>query len=361
MSLKPVDIVMMAGGTGGHVFPALAIAQAARQQGYSISWLGTAEKIEAKVVPQAGFEIDFLPIQSLRGKGIFTYCLLPFRLLRAVLQARAILEQRKPKLVIGLGGFATGPGGIASWNLKIPLVIHEQNTIAGLTNRVLAKLATQIYCAFDTAFAKKVAAQTIGNPLRKDFLMAAQSPAPSHNPKGPLHILVIGGSLGASALNKTVPEALAKLPAEKFEIWHQSGEKTFADTEHSYKNAGISAKITPFIEDMVKAYHWSDVVICRAGALTISELTALGKPAILIPLPTAADNHQYYNAQYLARHQAGICLVQKEFTAEKLADLLTPWLTDRRPLLTMAKQAKALAQLDAAKQLLKGCLPFLTE
>ena len=359
-------ILIMAGGTGGHVFPALALAEELRARGHSVTWLGTANKIEAKVVPKAGFEIDFLSITSLRGKGFFTYLGTLLRLWFAVREAKKIIRNRKPNLVVGLGGFAAGPGGLAARQLKVPLVIHEQNALAGLTNRVLGRFATRVFTGFDGAFCnKKIHTETVGNPLRQAFLEAAVSPSPSlrsTSPTGgevkkedPLRILIVGGSLGASALNDTVPKALALLPKGAFEVWHQTGEKTLAQTQHNYQQVGVEANIVSFIEDMVSAYQWADVVICRAGALTVAELCAMSKAAILVPLPTAADDHQRYNAEYLSQRKAGICLLQKDLSPDGLAEQLTHWLNDRSELEKMGQHARALAKLDATQVLAARC------
>ncbi len=360
--MKTHRILIMAGGTGGHVFPALALAEALRAKGHQVTWLGTANKIEAKVVPQARFEIDFLSISSLRGKGFFTYIGTLFRLWRAVHQAVRVMQQRKPELVIGLGGFAAGPGGLAARKLKIPLVIHEQNALAGLTNRVLAHFATRVYTGFDGAFAnKKIKTETVGNPLRESFVKAVNKAAINRVSTDLLHILVVGGSLGASALNQIVPKALALLPAGHFEIWHQTGEKTLAMTQDNYQQVNVPAKVLSFIDDMPTAYQWADVVICRAGALTVAELAAMGKAAILVPLPSAADDHQRYNAEYLSKQGAGICLLQKDLTPEHLAAQLTPWLTDLTALTQLGQQARRLARLDATVILAKKCEQLLNE
>jgi UDP-N-acetylglucosamine--N-acetylmuramyl-(pentapeptide) pyrophosphoryl-undecaprenol N-acetylglucosamine transferase len=278
-----------------------------------------------------------------------------------VRQAKRVLRQRKPELVIGLGGFAAGPGGLAARNLKIPLVIHEQNALAGLTNRFLARFAIKVYTGFDGAFVnKKIKTETVGNPLRESFVQAAKVAPPSEQNKY-LRILVVGGSLGASALNEIVPKAVALLPPGEFEIWHQTGEKTLVMTQDHYQQMNVTANVVSFIDDMPAAYQWADVVICRAGALTVSELAAMGKAAILVPLPTAADDHQRYNAQWLSKHNAGICILQKDLTPEHLAEQLIPWLRDRDPLIKMGKCAKQLARLDATGILVKRCEQLLDE
>ena len=358
-----MKVLIMAGGTGGHVFPALALAEALRARGHAVTWLGTAQKIEAKVVPKAGFEIDFLEIQSLKGRGALAWFMLPFRLAKAVKQAMAVMQKRKPDLVVGLGGFVSGPGGLAAKKLKVPLVIHEQNALAGLTNRILARFATAVYTGFDGAFKSGVKTETIGNPLRKSFIEQAKhldSRLRGNDTSLPLKILVVGGSLGAQAFNQKLPAAFALLPQDQYEIWHQAGEKTLAEAQKRYQELNVKANVVAFIDDMPNAYQWADIVICRAGALTVSELAAMGKAAILIPLPTAADDHQRFNAEYLSKQNAGICLLQKDLYPEKLSNSLTPFLSDPNALIEMGKKARGLAKLEATEILVQRCEALLS-
>lgn len=341
--------VIMAGGTGGHIFPALAIATALTEQGHTVTWLGSSKRMETRLVPEAGFELDTLTIQGLRGNGLSGYALLPWRLARAVWQARRILKHRQPDWVIGMGGFAAGPGGMAAKWLGIPLAIHEQNSRAGWTNRLLARWAKQVFCAYPEAFPSKVKAHCIGNPLRQALIDQAH-PVKKTTRKH-LRVLVVGGSLGAWAINRVMAEALTLLNTIPYEIRHQSGETTYQQTVDLYAHQQVKADITPFIDDMAAAYQWADIVICRAGALTVSELTLMGKPAIFIPLPHAVDNHQYHNAMWLVEHNAALLIEQADLTAECLAEKITQ-LADPVTRMTMAHNAQGLAKPDATQQLL---------
>lgn len=364
--------VIMAGGTGGHIFPALAIATALTDQGHTVTWLGSSKRMETRLVPEAGFELDTLTIQGLRGNGLLGYALLPWRLARAVWQARRILKHRQPDWVIGMGGFAASPGGMAAKWLGIPLAIHEQNSRAGWTNRLLARWAKQVFCAYPEAFPSKVKAHYIGNPLRQALIDQAQ-PVKKTTRKH-LRVLVVGGSLGAWAINKVMAEAVAlyqhaaqilnhvqdnktvssRPPSRDLApliVRHQSGETTYQQTVDLYTHHQVKADITPFIDDMAAAYQWADIVICRAGALTVSELTLMGKPAIFIPLAHAVDNHQYHNAIWLVEHNAALLIAQADLTAECLAEKMTQ-LANPATRVTMARNAQGLAKPDATQRLL---------
>lgn len=341
-------IVIMAGGTGGHVFPALAVAQELAEQGWEVSWLGTQAGLESKVVPANGIDIDWLSVAGLRGKGLFAKISAVFKLFKACWQALAILKRRKPDVVLGMGGFVAGPGGLMARVLGIPLVIHEQNRIPGTTNRLLAKFANRVLEAFPDSFNKKIKAQCTGNPLRKAFLSAPQAAETANG--AAIKILVVGGSLGAQILNQTVPAAIAKLPSAV--VKHQTGNVMLEEVIGSYQALGVNAEASAFIDDMVAAYQWADLVICRAGAMTVSELAAMGKPAILIPLPSAIDDHQTANARYLTDAGAGILLVQKELTAETLAEKISQ---ASRQLAAMAAAAKRCARLDATTVVADYC------
>ncbi len=341
-------ILIMAGGTGGHVFPALAVAEALRDLGHNVSWLGTAGKLEADIVPKAGFAIDFLPIRGVRRNGLFGWLMLPFHLSRAIWQARKIIRQYKPDVVIGMGGYAAGPGGIAAWLCRILLVVHEQNAVAGLTNRVLAKFAQVRLAAFNRALGPKT--QVIGNPLRADFFSPIITDSPVCSER-PFHLLIVGGSLGAKVLNHTVPDALKRLPSSAaVEIWHQTGQATLALAKQHYQGLPFPYRLTAFVEEMSVAYQWADLVICRAGALTVSELAVIGKPAIFVPLPHAVDDHQYLNAQPLVESGAALCFRQCDFTADQLAQTLTTLMDQPQKLTDMAanmlKQGKPNATRD---------------
>lgn len=350
-------LLIMAGGTGGHVFPALAVAHYLQARGVVITWLGTPHRMEAKLVPAHGFILDTIPIDGLRGKGVSSLLLAPWRLLSSTWQAIRIIRQRKPDVVLGMGGFASGPGGFAAWLLRKPLVIHEQNAVAGLTNRILAQFADTVCESFPQTFKLPSKLHTTGNPVRETI---AQIPAPEQRFQertGRLRLLVLGGSLGAKAINETLPRALALLPADKRpEIWHQSGEQHADLTAQLYAELGLEVKLTPFIQDMAEAYAWADYVIARAGALTVTELMAAGLPAVFIPFPQAVDDHQTKNAQGLVSAGVADLIQQKDLTPEKLAELLLSRYQDRAELLVRAHQARGLMQSTATAQVAQFCL-----
>ncbi len=351
-------ILVMAGGTGGHVFPALAVAEYLRARGERIVWLGTRAGIEARVVPAADFAIEWLNVQGLRGKGIVTLLLAPFRLLRACWQALALLRRIRPKAVLGMGGFVSGPGGLMAWILDIPLILHEQNSIVGLTNRLLGRLATRTYVAFPDAASQLPRSECIGNPVRAEM---AGLPNPDERLRArldePMQLLVIGGSLGAAALNRLLPRSIALLDREQRpRVRHQCGDKHLATCEQAYRDARVEAEVVSFIDDMREAYAWADLVVCRAGALTIAELTAVGLGALLIPFPYAVDNHQDSNARYLEREGAAQVFIEAELSAQELA-LKLKYFQQNRPLLVdMASRARALFQVDATERLANGVL-----
>ena len=347
-----VRVMIMAGGTGGHVFPALAVAQYLEDAGHTVTWLGTRKGIEAKVVPAAGIEIDWLNVSGLRGKGALSIVFAPFMLIKACWQAYRIIKQRNPDVVLGLGGFASGPGGLVSWLLRKPLVIHEQNRVPGTTNRLLTKLATTVLEAFPKSYPADVKATFTGNPIRKQMLDLSASGNKGHH-----NVLIIGGSLGAAILNETVPKALALLSADiNINVIHQAGQRTYDEAVVNYKNANIDADIRAFIEDMKKVYEWADLVICRAGAMTISELAIAALPAILVPLPHAIDDHQTKNAEYLSDDSAAILMPQKELSAESLVSCLNDLLTDAERLTAMSVNAKKLAKPEATQLVANACL-----
>ncbi|MDM8569284.1 undecaprenyldiphospho-muramoylpentapeptide beta-N-acetylglucosaminyltransferase [Thiotrichales bacterium HSG1] len=334
-------ILIMAGGTGGHVFPALAVAEALKNKKIEVYWLGTRKGLESKVVPKAGIEIKYINIKGIRGKGIWGLLLAPVRIFLAIWQSIRILRVVQPTKVIGFGGFVTGPGGVAAWLLGIPLFIHEQNAVAGLTNRWLAKIATQVMEAFPKTFPN--GAICTGNPLRNNI---TNSISDKHKN---LHVLVVGGSLGAKVLNEVVPIALQQMP-NNIEVWHQTGNIHFEAMEQTYSENRF--KITAFIEDMGKAYAWADLVICRAGAITVSELAQAGVASILIPYPYAVDDHQTLNAKFLSIKQAAILLPQPELTVTKLTNIIMEFYEERSRLQTMAIAAKGCATPNALKQII---------
>jgi UDP-N-acetylglucosamine--N-acetylmuramyl-(pentapeptide) pyrophosphoryl-undecaprenol N-acetylglucosamine transferase len=350
-------ILIMAAGTGGHVFPALALARLLREQSLEVIWLGTERGLESRVIPAEGIPIERLSIGGLRGKGVLSWAAAPFRLGRALLQALAVMRRHQPSVVVGLGGFVTGPGGIAAWLTRRPLVIHEQNAIAGFTNRCLAHVARQVLEAFPNSFGRDVHSKVIGNPVRADISAVPPPSVRFAGRSGPVRILVIGGSQGAARLNAVVPFALKRLSSWlAFDVRHQAGERWIDAGRASYAQAGVRADVRPFIEDMSEAYAWADLVICRSGALTVSELAAVGVGSVLVPFPNAVDDHQAYNAQYLVREGAAVLISDRELTAERLAAELQRLCAGRGKLLAMAERARLLARPRAADELAASCL-----
>lgn len=354
MSVK--SVVVMAGGTGGHVFPALAVAQYLQAQGVNIHWLGTKNGIEADIVPQNGFAISYLEVQGVRGQGLARLLLAPFKIILAILAAMRVLRAVKADCVIGLGGYVTGPGGVAARLLGKPLIIHEQNAVAGFTNKQLAHIATQVLQAFPAAFAASPKVTTTGNPVRP---VIANLPPPEQRYQArqeALQVLILGGSQGAVALNERVPEALALVAQQQpLVIRHQTGKKQVELTAQRYQQLGLNAEVQPFISDMAEAYGWADVVICRSGALTVSELAAAGVASVLIPYPHAVDDHQTANGRYLSDAGAAILCPQAQMSAENLAETLKPLLS-RPKLLQMATIARKLAQPQATATVAQFCL-----
>lgn len=351
----------MAGGTGGHVFPALAVADALRQKNVQVEWLGTPRGIENTLVPAAKINLHHIRVEGVRGRGLLGLVKAPFLIVLAIAQALSIFNKVKPDVVIGFGGFASGPGGIAAKILGRPLVIHEQNAIAGTTNRLLSKIATRVLAAFERAFIKAhIIAEVVGNPVRG---VIANLPIPAERYElraaqhEPLHLLVLGGSLGAKAINELLPQALAKIPADKRPlVRHQSGKNHIEATIAHYMQHQVNAKVDAFVDDMATAYAWADIVVCRAGALTVSELMAAGVAALLIPLPTAIDDHQTFNAAILTSANAGVAIAQQDLTVEKLADLLLTQLHERANLKLMATNARSLALPQAAETVANICV-----
>lgn len=343
-------VLIMAGGTGGHVFPALAVAEELRTRGIPVVWLGSTQGMEARLVPARGFPLECLDVAGLRGKGWGRRLSAPFMLARACVQAFSLLRRLQPRLVIGFGGFASGPGGAMARLRGIPLLIHEQNAIAGYTNRILARLATRVCEAFPGAFPAARAALATGNPVRAEI---AALPAPAERFAGrdaaAVRLLVVGGSQGALALNQLVPQALALLPEQQRpQVRHQAGGRMLDSAAEAYRQAGLAVQPEPFIEDMAAAYAWADLVLCRSGALTVAELAAAGVGSLLVPFPFAVDDHQTANGRYLERAGAARVLPQSTLTAQSLADELAPLLADRSRLLAMAEAARGLAQPQAA-------------
>ncbi len=352
-------VLIMTGGTGGHVFPGLAVAKRLREKGIDVHWMGTQKGLESRLVPEANIPIHFITIHGLRGKGWKHLLFAPWKLAVAIFQAISIIRQLKPDVVLGMGGFVSGPGGIACCLLRRPLVIHEQNAKPGMTNKWLTHSAKKVLEAFPNTFSKLPKVITTGNPIRKEIL---NLPSPEvrfqtqHDKNRPLRLLVVGGSLGATAINKLVPQALSYLPeSERPEVLHQSGEKLFAETQQAYANAGVTAEIKPFINEMDKAYAWADIVLCRAGALTISELCAVGLGAILVPFPHATDDHQTANANFMVKNNAAWLIQQSDLTPEGLANLLKQLFASREKCVAMAKSAYQLRKIDATECILNIC------
>ena len=392
MSAGPVMI--MAGGTGGHVFPGLAVAAALRERGRGVVWLGTRRGLEARVVPQHGIEIEWISISGLRGKGVSAWMSAPFRAVFAVAQALAALRRSRASAVLGMGGFVSGPGGIAAWLARKPLLIHEQNAVAGTTNRWLTRFAVRVFEAFPGSFTAGVEVTCIGNPVRRSIAslppaaariaeLAREEPgaaalrrngdaatasgaapagpgvttsAAAESPVRPPHLLVLGGSQGALALNRTVPAALAKLPAARRpEVRHQAGAR-HEETRAAYRDAGVEAEVVGFVDDMAAAYGWADVVVARAGALTISEMTAAGLGGILVPYPHAIDDHQSRNAAWFASAGAGAVITEPDLGPDRLAAELDELLGNPARLASMAEASRRLARVDAADRLADACL-----
>jgi len=347
MSGQAKRLMVMAGGTGGHVFPGLAVAHHLMAQGWEVRWLGTADRMEADLVPRHGIEIDFIRISGLRGKGVQAQLMAPLRIFNAWRQARAIMRRFKPDVVMGMGGYVSGPGGLAAWSLGIPVVLHEQNGIAGLTNKWLSKIAKTVLQAFPGAFP---GAEVVGNPVRQDVLALSAPQVRLTGRDGAIRVLVVGGSQGARVLNQTLPQVAAKL-GDAVTIWHQSGKGGQQTVEKAYADAGQPQhKVTEFIDDMAGAYAWADVVVCRSGALTVSEVAAAGLPALFVPF-LHKDRQQYWNALPLEQAGAAKILEQPQFTVAAVADTLAGW--DRQTLLDMAVRARAASIPDATDRVAK--------
>ncbi|HTU66986.1 MAG TPA: undecaprenyldiphospho-muramoylpentapeptide beta-N-acetylglucosaminyltransferase [Steroidobacteraceae bacterium] len=351
-------VLIMAGGTGGHVFPALALARVLRAASHDVVWLGTRRGLEARVIPAENIDIEYLAMSGLRGKGALTLLAAPFKLLQSVWQALGVMRRRDPALVVGFGGFVTGPGGVAAWLTRRPLVIHEQNAIAGYSNRSLSHLARRVLTAFPDAFPRGVDAQVVGNPVRAEILAQPEPGERFARREGALRVLVVGGSLGATRLNTVVPFAV-KLSGLDLRVRHQAGEKGIDAARQAYADAGVTAEVTPFIDDMARAYSEADLVICRAGALTISELAAVGVAAVLVPFPAAVDDHQTHNARYLVREDAAVLIADRELTPERLSAELKVLCEGRGKLLSMALRARAAAKPRATDDLAQVCLQQL--
>ncbi len=355
--MKPGPILIMAGGTGGHVYPALAVARALQQQSREVVWLGTHRGLESRVIPEAGIPIEWVAISGLRGKGLPALLLAPFKLFYALSQSIYVMFKHRPAAVLGMGGFVSGPGGLAAWLTRRPLIIHEQNAISGLTNRLLARLARVVLQAFPGSFNAKHNAETVGNPVRAE-IAAIDDPASRYaKRRGPIRLLILGGSQGALALNQAVPAALALLPTDSRPVVrHQTGPRTLDDARAAYAQHGVDAELLPFIEDMAEAYAWADLVVCRSGALTVAELSAAGLPAIFVPFPAAVDDHQTANARPMVAAGAATIVQQSELSDESFASLLKTWFSGREALQERARKARLLSRPDALQRITDVCL-----
>ena len=346
--------MIMAGGTGGHIFPALAVAENLQARGWDIVWLGAKAGMEATLVAPRGYTMAWINMSGVRGKGLLRAVLLPLQLLVAFWQSAYALFVHRPNVVLGMGGYVSFPGGMMAALFNRPLAIHEQNSVAGLANRVLAKIADRVLAGFPDAFAAKRGVWT-GNPVRRDIAALAAPAQRYAGRSGPLRLTVIGGSLGAQALNSTVPQALALIPpADRPQVTHQSGARHLAAVEKYYRDAGVEAQLLPFIDNMAVQYAESDLIICRAGASTIAELAAAGIASVLVPFPHAVDDHQTHNARFLSECGAAVLIPQHELTPQKLAALLRA--LNRDALLEMATKARSVAKPDATQSVADECM-----
>ena len=346
-------VLIMAGGTGGHVFPALAVADQLRERGFEILWLGAENGMEGKLVGQYGYEIAELSVSRLRGGGLKRKLTAPFNLLRAVLQARQLIRARQPVLAVGFGGFASGPGGLAAKLCKVPVVVHEQNAVPGLTNRLLSRLATVTLEGFQGAFGNPQACW-VGNPVRPE-ITALDEPARRYaQHQGGLRVLVLGGSQGALVLNQDLPELLLAVLGRDIQVRHQCGAGRTAEAAPIYQALGLQAQVSEFIDDMAEAYGWADLVICRAGALTVAEVAAAGVAAMFVPLPSAVDDHQTLNARWLSERGAALLLPQRDLGAASLAGTLKP-VAERGQLAQIAERAREQAMADSAERAATLC------
>lgn len=354
MAVHETRILIMAGGTGGHVFPALAVAEKLREAGVIVEWLGTERGIESTLVPKAGIKLNYLNITGLRGKGAKAWLKMPWQLSSAVLQAIKVIRRFNPHVVLGLGGFASGPGGLAARMMGKPLVVHEQNALAGTTNRWLAKIAQRRLEAFPNALPN---AEQVGNPVRADIIELPEPQLRLQDRPGPARLLVLGGSLGALKLNEIVPAALAGMSEqERPQVWHQTGRSHLSVTSKAYAETGIEARVEAFIDNMADAYGWADLVICRAGALTVAEITAAGLAALFVPYPHATDDHQTRNAEWLVSNHAAVIRQERELNTKLLRTELAALLSAPERLMTMAVNARSLAMPKAAERVAEICL-----
>jgi UDP-N-acetylglucosamine--N-acetylmuramyl-(pentapeptide) pyrophosphoryl-undecaprenol N-acetylglucosamine transferase len=343
--------LIMAGGTGGHIFPGLAVAEALRTRGWQVQWLGAPNSMESRLVPPRGFTLQTIDFSGVRGKGPVTLALLPLRLLKAFWQSIQVIRRVKPDVVVGLGGYISFPAGMMAVLLGKPLVLHEQNSVAGMANKVLATVADKVFTAFPGVLAK---GEWVGNPLRTEFLQQADPAERFAARSGPLNLLVVGGSLGAKALNEIVPQAVALLPiAQRPRITHQSGEKQIDALRANYAAVGVDATLTPFIDNTAAAFAQADLIVCRAGASTVTEIAAVGAAAVFVPFPSAVDDHQTANARFLSDHGAAQLIAQKDLTPDKLAQLLLK--SELSVLCSIGQKAKTMQKIHATEAVVQAC------
>lgn len=346
-------IMIVAGGTGGHIFPGIAVADYLKEQGWQIVWLGTSDRMEADVVPRHNIAIRYIDVKGVRGNGVMRLLKAPFMVIKAIWQARKVMKQEKPNVLLGMGGYVTGPAGVAAKLRGIPVLIHEQNAVAGLSNKLLAKIANQVMAAFPSAF-ESDHCKIIGNPVRSSVATTEFEKIDTN-----CNVLVVGGSLGAKVFNDELPSVFKQLASEaSLAIRHQTGKGHLAEVTKRYEKLGLNAEVSEFIHDMDKAYAWADIVVCRAGALTVSEIAAAGKMAVFVPFPFAVDDHQTANANYLVKQNAALLIQQKDMTKEALVNLLKPYIADTALINEMAEKAKAAAKLDATRDVANLCIEY---
>jgi len=360
--MRQTKVLIMAGGTGGHVFPGLSVAKALMETGCSVVWVGTKEGIENKLVPEAGIDIEFISVMGLRGKNIRTTLIALRRMFIAFFQSCLILVRNRPNVVLGMGGFVSGPGALAAFFLRYPLIIHEQNAVPGSTNRFLSRIASSVLEAFPNSFPSNIKARTIGNPVRQEIVEIEEPKKRLEDRHGPIRILVIGGSQGSLTLNKAVPMALKELSSiTKIEVLHQAGYKTISQAKEAYENVSVGLYLVEFIEDIADAYKWADMVICRSGAMTVTELTNAGLPAIFIPFPMAIDDHQSENAKLMQEIGAAEIVQEKDIASGALSLVLRDWIEDRNILKRRASLATSLAKPESTSDIVEICLNYVNQ
>lgn len=352
-------LLVMAGGTGGHVFPALAVAENLRDRGVEVVWLGTRSGLEAKTIPAAGFDIEWIHIRGARGKGLLGWLRTPFLLLVAVIQTISVILRRRPGALLGMGGFVAGPGGVVAWLLRRPLLLHEANALAGMTNRFLVRVATKVMTGFPGTFSEAVNPQHVGNPVRQEICKVEPPTQRLSGRSGPLRLLIVGGSQGARALNQNLPKIIHDLSDHcAFHVWHQTGVQQQLEVDRAYKGYSLQARVDTFIDDMAEAYRWADLVLCRAGAMTVAEVSAAGVTAVFIPFPYAVGDHQTANANYLAQREAAFLVAENQL-AEQLPTILSKCYQHRAELISIAQKARSLAKPDATQTVADICMETL--